>query len=54
MKMQKSIRLFEEAQKYLCGGVNSPVRAFKAAPRVRRSATSTGTNISTILGRGAR
>ncbi len=30
MKMQKSIRLFEEAQKYLCGGVNSPVRAFKA------------------------
>ena len=30
MKMQKSLRLFEEAQKYLCGGVNSPVRAFKA------------------------
>ena len=30
MKMQKSIQLFEEAQKYLCGGVNSPVRAFKA------------------------
>jgi glutamate-1-semialdehyde 2,1-aminomutase len=30
MKMQNSIRLFEEAQKYLCGGVNSPVRAFKA------------------------
>ncbi len=30
MKMQKSIQLFEEAEKYLCGGVNSPVRAFKA------------------------
>jgi len=30
MKMDKSRRLFEEAQKYLCGGVNSPVRAFKA------------------------
>jgi glutamate-1-semialdehyde 2,1-aminomutase len=30
MKTQKSRRLFEEAQKYLCGGVNSPVRAFKA------------------------
>lgn len=30
MKTQKSGRLFEEAQKYLCGGVNSPVRAFKA------------------------
>jgi len=30
MKTQKSGQLFEEAQKYLCGGVNSPVRAFKA------------------------
>jgi len=30
MKTDKSRRLFEEAQKYLCGGVNSPVRAFKA------------------------
>ena len=30
MKTEKSSRLFEEAQKYLCGGVNSPVRAFKA------------------------
>ncbi len=30
MKIDKSVRLFEEAQKYLCGGVNSPVRAFKA------------------------
>ncbi|UCD70816.1 MAG: aminotransferase class III-fold pyridoxal phosphate-dependent enzyme, partial [Syntrophobacterales bacterium] len=29
MKTQKSLQLFEEAQKYLCGGVNSPVRAFK-------------------------
>jgi glutamate-1-semialdehyde 2,1-aminomutase len=30
MKTKKSSRLFEEAQKYLCGGVNSPVRAFKS------------------------
>ncbi len=30
MKIEKSERLFEEAQKYLVGGVNSPVRAFKA------------------------
>ncbi|NPA52321.1 MAG: glutamate-1-semialdehyde 2,1-aminomutase [Aquificae bacterium] len=30
MKIEKSISLFEEAQKYLVGGVNSPVRAFKA------------------------
>ena len=28
--MTKSERLFEEAQKYIPGGVNSPVRAFKA------------------------
>jgi len=30
MRIEKSERLFEEAQKYLVGGVNSPVRAFKA------------------------
>jgi len=30
MNNQKSKELFQEAQKYLVGGVNSPVRAFKA------------------------
>ncbi len=30
MGFEKSKKLFEEAQKYLVGGVNSPVRAFKA------------------------
>ncbi len=30
MGIEKSIELFNEAQKYLVGGVNSPVRAFKA------------------------
>lgn len=30
MKQSKSKRLFQEAQKYLPGGVDSPVRAFKA------------------------
>src|SRR4029434_7918048 len=30
MKTKASLRLFEEAQKILPGGVNSPVRAFKA------------------------
>jgi glutamate-1-semialdehyde 2,1-aminomutase len=30
MNLEKSKKLFEEAQKYLVGGVNSPVRAFKA------------------------
>ena len=30
MKIDESIELFKEAQKYLVGGVNSPVRAFKA------------------------
>ncbi|MFZ5652451.1 MAG: glutamate-1-semialdehyde 2,1-aminomutase [Bacillota bacterium] len=30
MNNQNSIRLFEEAQKYIPGGVNSPVRAFKS------------------------
>ncbi len=29
-KTENSVRLFEEAQKYIPGGVNSPVRAFKA------------------------
>ncbi len=30
MNIQKSISLFEQAQKYIPGGVNSPVRAFKS------------------------
>lgn len=30
MNIEKSKRLFEEAQKYIPGGVNSPVRAFKS------------------------
>ena len=30
MKREKSAALFEEAQKRIPGGVNSPVRAFKA------------------------
>lgn len=30
MKLEKSKKLFKEAQKYLVGGVNSPVRAFKS------------------------
>jgi len=30
MKFEKSKELFEKAQKYLVGGVNSPVRAFKS------------------------
>ena len=30
MKIDKSIALFSEAQKYIPGGVNSPVRAFKS------------------------
>ena len=30
MDMQHSRELFEEAQRYLPGGVDSPVRAFKA------------------------
>src|SRR3970040_630113 len=30
MNITKSISLFEEAQKYLPGGVDSPVRAFRA------------------------
>ncbi len=30
MKLKESRKLFKEAQKYLVGGVNSPVRAFKA------------------------
>ena len=29
MRYQRSSALFEDAQKYLPGGVNSPVRAFK-------------------------
>lgn len=30
MKMDKNINLFEQAQKFIPGGVNSPVRAFKS------------------------
>ncbi|MGE5350885.1 MAG: aminotransferase class III-fold pyridoxal phosphate-dependent enzyme, partial [Acidobacteriota bacterium] len=30
MNIQKSEKLFEEAKKYIPGGVNSPVRAFKS------------------------
>ena len=30
MKTEKSKKLFEEAKKYIPGGVNSPVRAFKS------------------------
>ena len=30
MKLERSLRLFQEAQQYLPGGVDSPVRAFKA------------------------
>ena len=30
MRRENSIKLFKEAQKYLVGGVNSPVRAFKS------------------------
>ena len=30
MRYQRSSRLFEEAQSVIPGGVNSPVRAFKA------------------------
>ena len=29
-KTEKSARLFHEAKKYIPGGVNSPVRAFKS------------------------
>ena len=32
LKMDKSKELFEEAKKYLVGGVNSPVRYFKPYP----------------------
>jgi len=32
----KSVKLFEEAQKYIPGGVNSPVRAFKAVSETPR------------------
>lgn len=29
MKNEKSLKIYEEATKYIPGGVNSPVRAFK-------------------------
>ncbi|HIP93453.1 MAG TPA: aminotransferase class III-fold pyridoxal phosphate-dependent enzyme, partial [Desulfurobacteriaceae bacterium] len=36
MKVEKSKLLFEEAKKYIPGGVNSPVRAFKAVEDIPR------------------
>ena len=36
MKETRSTGLFEEAQKYMPGGVNSPVRAFRSVGRVPR------------------
>ena len=30
MKNEKSLKIYEEATKYIPGGVNSPVRAFKS------------------------
>jgi len=30
MKKSRSMQLFQNAQKYIPGGVNSPVRAFKS------------------------
>lgn len=36
MNIQKSEKLFEEAKKYIPGGVNSPVRAFKSVGGVPR------------------
>ncbi|OMH40292.1 glutamate-1-semialdehyde 2,1-aminomutase [Desulfurobacterium indicum] len=36
MGVEKSMRLFEEAKKYIPGGVNSPVRAFKSVGDVPR------------------
>ena len=30
MKHEKSVKVYEEAVKYIPGGVNSPVRAFKS------------------------
>lgn len=35
-KAEKSIKLFDEAQKYIPGGVNSPARAFKAVSETPR------------------
>lgn len=35
-KTEKSVKLFEEAQKYIPGGVNSPARAFKAVSETPR------------------
>ena len=30
MKNEKSLKIYDEATKYIPGGVNSPVRAFKS------------------------
>jgi glutamate-1-semialdehyde 2,1-aminomutase len=35
MNTSKSNKLFEEAQKYIPGGVNSPVRAFKSVGGIK-------------------
>ncbi len=45
MNLRRSQRLFEEAQRYLPGGVNSPVRAFKAVG---------GTPLFIVRGQGSR
>lgn len=45
MKLERSQKLFREAQRYLPGGVDSPVRAFKAVG---------GTPLFIIKGRGSR
>ena len=34
--MRTNKELFEESKKYLCGGVNSPVRAIKPYPFYRK------------------
>src|SRR4030095_2211900 len=49
MKTKASLRLFEEAQKILPGGVDSPVRAFKAVGGtplfIRRASGATITDV---------
>ncbi|MBI2831582.1 MAG: glutamate-1-semialdehyde 2,1-aminomutase [Chloroflexi bacterium] len=45
MKLERSQKLFEEAQQYLPGGVDSPVRAFKAVG---------GTPIFIVRGKGSK
>lgn len=61
--MSMSEKLFEQAQKVIPGGVNSPVRAFKGVgvrlfllrkQQVRILSTATTSNILTTLALGAR